>query len=764
MNYQFNDPRTPLELFHDGDAVRAYDFMGAHRVYWDNQDGVVFRVWAPNALSVSVVGNFNGWDQNAHHMYKISEPGVWEIFIPGLQQYDIYKYCVETPWYEKQLKADPYAFHAQTRPDNASMVYDLSGFDWKDNAWIEGKKNVNHLEKPMNIYEIHAGSWRKYMDGSVFNYAKLGEELVPYLKEMGYTHVEMMPITEYPFDGSWGYQVTGYFAPTSRYGTPHDFMAFVNLCHENGIGVILDWVPAHFPKDAHGLGRFDGTACYEYIDSRKGEHKEWGTYVFDYSRYEVISFLISSAMYWLDVYHIDGIRVDAVASMLYLDYNRRDGEWVANKYGGREHLEAVEFLQRLNTVVHMYHPQAMMIAEESTSWPKVTGSVDDGGLGFDYKWNMGWMNDMLRYMALDPLWRPFNHDNLTFSFIYCFSEHFILPISHDEVVYGKGSLINKMPGDYEQKFAGTRLFLGYMAAHPGKMLTFMGSDIGQFDEWDSTASVQWNLLEYEKHWKFKDYVRDLNHLYISETPLHEVDFSWEGFKWIHHNDYTQSIIAFERMDKDKNNIICVMNFQPMHRVDYNIGVPDYGVYDEIFNSDDEKYGGYGITNGHEIMAKELPLHYFDYSINLSIPPMSAMFFKCVKKMKAPSVEKTEKKEAKKKAENEAKRAKHIKLAAEKKAENEAKRAKHIKLAAEKKAAEKKAKADKKAEEEKKTTESKVETNKKSVEKNVADVTKNEVKKSADKAEVKVEEAAKVLEEKPKAKVKSTKSETDKAKK
>lgn len=645
MDYKFNDSRTPLELFHAGDSVRAYEFMGAHRVNWDNRDGVVFRVWAPNALSVSVVGNFNGWNNDANYMYKISEAGVWELFIEGIQQYDIYKYCVETPWNERQLKSDPYAFHSQTRPDNASMFYDLSGFEWEDDQWIKDKESSNHLEKPMNIYEIHAGSWRKYMDGSVFNYRKLAEELVPYVKEMGYTHVELMPITEYPFDGSWGYQVTGYYAPTSRYGTPHDFMAFVDECHKAGIGVILDWVPAHFPKDAHGLGRFDGTACYEYIDSRKGEHKEWGTYVFDYSRYEVISFLISSAMYWVDTYHIDGIRVDAVASMLYLDYNRQDGEWVPNQYGGREHLEAVAFLQRLNTVIHMYHPHTMMIAEESTSWPKVTGPVDDGGLGFDYKWNMGWMNDMLHYMSLDPLWRPFNHDNLTFSFMYCFSEHFILPISHDEVVYGKGSLINKMPGDYDQKFAGVRLFLAYMAAHPGKMLTFMGSEIGQFDEWNAEESIQWNLLEYEKHWRLKDFVSKLNHFYITERPMHEIDTNWDGFQWIHHNDYTQSIIAFRRIDKDGNNIICVFNFQPMHRVDYRIGVPFYGVYEEVFNTDDEEYGGYGITNGKRIMCEEKPRHDSNWSIDLSIPPMSAMFFKCVEKLPEPK-KKEEKKEEK----------------------------------------------------------------------------------------------------------------------
>ena len=648
MNYQFNDPRKPLELFHDGDAVRAYDFMGAHRVNWDGRDGIVFRVWAPNALSVSVVGDFNGWDQNANHMYKISELGVWELFIEGVKHLDIYKYCVETPWFEKQLKSDPYAFYSQVRPDNASVVFDLFGYNWGDSQWMEREDKTNHLEKPMNIYEIHAGSWRKYMDGSVFDYKKLAEELVPYVKEMGYTHIEMMPITEYPFDGSWGYQVTGYFAPTSRYGTPFDFMSFIDTCHQAGIGVILDWVPAHFPKDAHGLGRFDGTTCYEYLDSRRGEHKEWGTYVFDYARYEVISFLISSAMYWLDIYHIDGIRVDAVASMLYLDYNRRDGEWVANKYGGREHLEAVEFLQRLNTVVHMYHPGAMMIAEESTSWPMVTRPVEDGGLGFDYKWNMGWMNDMLHYMSLDPLWRPFHHDNLTFSFMYCFSENFILPISHDEVVYGKGSLINKMPGDYDQKFAGVRLFLGYMAAHPGKMLTFMGSDIGQFDEWNSTESIQWNLLEFEKHWRFKDYVKDLNNFYLTEKPMHQIDDNWDGFKWIHHDDYTQSIIAFQRMDKDGNHIVCVMNFQPMHRVDYNIGVPEYGFYDEVFNSDDEKYGGYGITNGHRIMAENTPMHDCDYRINLSVPPMSAMFFKCVEKVEPPKKKVAKKKTTTKK--------------------------------------------------------------------------------------------------------------------
>ena len=635
MYYRFDDNRYPLEKFHSGEAVRAYEVMGAHIENWDGRQGVVFRVWAPNALTVSVVGDFNNWDNMATPMYKITDGGVWEVFVEGIGQYAKYKYCVETPWFEKKLKADPYAFHAETRPETASMVYDINGFNWTDGEWFEKKKEKTHREKPINVYEVHAGSWRKNPDGTPYSYRQLADSLIPYVKDMGYTHVEFMPITEYPFDGSWGYQVTGYYAPTSRYGTPHDLMYFVDRCHAEGIGVILDWVPAHFPKDAHGLARFDGTGCYEYEDWRKGEHKEWGTYVFNYSRFEVHSFLVSSAMMWIDKYHVDGIRVDAVASMLYLDYNRKDGEWCPNMFGGHEHLEAVDFLKNLNIAVHMYHPEVMMIAEESTSWPMVTSPVYDGGLGFDYKWNMGWMNDTLRYMELDPLWRPYHHDNLTFSFVYCFSEKFMLPISHDEVVYGKGSLINKMPGDYYNKFAGVRAFVSYMFAHPGKKLMFMGSEIGQFDEWNAEGELQWNLLDFEKHRGLQKFFKDLNHFYKNTPALHEIDFSWEGFSWIHHDDYQQSVLAFRRIDKEGNDIVVVCNFQPMYRQNYTIGVPDYGVYTEVFNSDSAEYGGFDTKNAERIMTNTEPYHGYQQSMTINIPPTSVTFFKCIEKMEKP---------------------------------------------------------------------------------------------------------------------------------
>ncbi len=636
MAFSINDTRPPLEQFLAGESTKAYEFLGSHFVTWDNRGGVVFRVWAPNAKSVSVVGDFNDWNPDANYMYRISDSGVWELFIEGVWEFACYKYCVETPWNDRIMKTDPYAFHCETRPDNASRVYYIDGYEWNDASWYEYKKENEHHKQPINVYEMNAGSWRKFEDGNNFSYRKLADELVPYVKEMGYTHIEFMPLTEYPFDGSWGYQVTGYFAATSRYGEPKDLMYLIDRCHQEGIGVILDWVPAHFPKDAHGLGRFDGTGCYEYEDWRIGEHKEWGTYIFNYGRYEVTSFLISSAMFWIEKYHIDGIRVDAVASMLYLDYNRKDGEWVANAYGGRENLVAVEFIQKLNNVVHSFHPDVMMIAEESTAWPSVTRYPIEGlGLGFDYKWNMGWMNDMLSYITLDPLWRNYHHDTLTFSMVYAFSEDFMLPISHDEVVYGKGSLINKMPGDYDQKFQGVRGFISYMMAHPGKKLMFMGSEIGQFDEWNANEQLQWNLLSYDKHRQLNDFFKAANKFYRDTPAMHQNDYDWNGFQWVALDDYQKSVIAFRRIADDGSEILCVCNFQPVTREKYRVGVPVYGVYKEVFNSEAEEWGGTGIGNPGEIKAKNEKEHELDYHIVLTLPPLGVCYYKLEKELPAP---------------------------------------------------------------------------------------------------------------------------------
>lgn len=636
MAYTLNDERYPLDQFLSGDSVRAYEFMGSHFVSWNDRYGVVFRVWAPNALSVSVVGDFNDWDRDADYMYRISDSGVWELFIEGVQEFACYKYCVETPWHERRLKTDPYAFHCELRPDNASRVYNIDGYEWHDEAWYQYKKDHPHKSQPINVYEMNAGSWRKSEDGNMLSYRELADELIPYVKDMGYTHIEFMPLTEFPFDGSWGYQVTGYYAATSRYGEPKDLMYFIDKCHENGIGVILDWVPAHFPKDAHGLARFDGTGCYEYEDWRIGEHKEWGTYIFNYGRFEVKSFLVSSAMFWLDMYHIDGIRVDAVASMLYLDYNRKDGEWIPNIYGGRENLVAVDFLQNLNAAVHMLHPEAMMIAEESTAWPSVTGYPVEGmGLGFDYKWNMGWMNDMLSYISTDPLWRNYHHDTLTFSMVYAFSENFMLPISHDEVVYGKGSLINKMPGDYNQKFAGVRGFVTYMMAHPGKKLMFMGGEIGQFNEWNSNEQLEWNLLEYDKHRELNHFFAEVNKFYRDVPAMHENDYDWDGFQWVALDDYKYSVIAFRRIANDGSEILVVCNFQPVQRDNYRIGVPVAGTYEEVFNSESVEFGGCGVTNSGEIKSNRIKDHELNNSIEITLPPLGVMYFKLKKKAPAP---------------------------------------------------------------------------------------------------------------------------------
>ena len=629
-----NASDLPIYLFKQGNNCEAYRYFGAHLDRRAGEQGVVFRVWAPHAVAVSVVGDFNSWKPGSHPMQKVDGDSIWELFIPGVQEYDIYKYCVTTRAGDLVYKADPYAFHAETRPSNGSKVYDLEGFGWHDEAWMEAQKKADVINGPMNIYEMHAGSWKMKPDGAPYNYSELADQLIPYITEMGYTHVELLPVMEYPFDGSWGY-----FAPTSRYGTPKDLMAFVDKLHTAGIGVIMDWVPAHFPKDAFGLYRFDGEPCYEDPNPRRGEHKEWGTMVFDFGRNEVQSFLISSALYWLEQYHIDGLRVDAVASMLYLDYNRRDGEWEANKNGGKENLEAIDFLRKLNNAVLGRHPHKYMIAEESTAWPMVTKPAADGGLGFNFKWNMGWMNDMLSYMKTDPLFRAGNHNKVTFSFFYAFSENFVLPISHDEVVHGKCSLINKMPGDYEAKFANLRTFFGYMMAHPGKKLLFMGQEFGQFVEWNEAKPLDWMLLEYEKHTELQNYVKTLNRLYKERPALWQIDYSWEGFQWVVPDDSQQSVIAFLRKDAAGKQLLVVCNFNPVLREGYSLGVPVSGTYKELLNSDDAAFGGSGAVHNKAQRSKKKPMHGFEQSITLTLPPMSTLYFEVpVKRAAKPKAE------------------------------------------------------------------------------------------------------------------------------
>ena len=631
MNYSFNEASPALEDIYSLGSVGAYDFLGAHLVNRNDKNGVVFRVWAPTARSVSVAGDFNNWNNEANYMYNIGY-GVWEVFVEGVKEFCTYKYCIESEYGDRLMKADPYAFHAQTRPGQASVVYDIESYSWNDSEWFNKRKENNISSSPMNIYEIHAGSWRKYPDGNFFNYQKLADELIPYLKEMHYTHVQLMPIMEYPYDGSWGFQTTGYYAPTSRYGTPSDFMAFVDKLHGEGIGVILDWVPSNFPTDDFGLARFDGSPLYESNDPKTSKRDSWGTCLFNYARFEVTSFLVSCAMFWLDKYHIDGLRIGALSSMLYLDYGKSEGEWEPNKFGGKENLDAVDFVKRLNTAVHMYHPDVMMFAEENTSWPKLTHKIEDGGLGFDFKWNMGWMNDMLHYMSLNSMWRPFNHDSLTFSFYYAFSEKFLLPISHDEVSHGKGSLIKQMPGKYDEQFAGVRAFITYMYAHPGKKLVFMGTEIGQFDEWNHEEAIQWDLLEFEKHKKLRTFFKELNKFYLDCKPLYELDTVWKGFDWIHHDDYTNSVIAFKRTDKNGDEIVSVCNFQPIRRDEYCIGVPKYGLYDEVFNSDEERFGGSGVVNGNNIKTEVMKIHGFDQGLSLTLPPLSVIYLRCAKEL------------------------------------------------------------------------------------------------------------------------------------
>ena len=624
-NENYND--FPLYVFHQGRNFKAQDFLGAHKV----EDGkYVFRVWAPHATAVYVVGDFNGWNESASPMNKLSDGGVWEAYVDGVQNFHAYKFLVYTPDGFKNYKADPYAIHAETRPGTASKIFE-GNYKWRDSAWLKNRRNSSVYKSPVNIYEVHLGSWRIYEDGNTLSYRTLAKKLVGYVKNMGYTHIELMPVAEHPFDGSWGYQVTGYFAVTSRYGTPDDFKYFVDECHKAGIGVIVDWVPAHFPKDAHGLADFDGEACYEYKDPRKGEHLQWGTKVFDFGRNEVQSFLISNACFWFDEYHIDGLRVDAVASMLYLDYGREDGQWIANENGGNENLEAVAFMKLLNETVFTEHGDVMMIAEESTAWPMVSKPVYMGGLGYNFKWNMGWMNDILRYFSLDGIYKKYNHDLITFSFFYAFSENFVLPISHDEVVHGKCSLINKIPGNYNEKFAGVRAFLGYMYAHPGKKLLFMGTEFGQFIEWDYKKGLDWILLDYEMHVLLQDYTRELNKFYKKNSPLWEVDYSWEGFKWVVSDDNDNSVIAFVRSNEAGDKLLAVCNFTPVSRESYKIGVPDAESYEIVFNSDNAKFGGTGEKIKKKYKVNKGMMHGFDNYIELSLPPMTTLYLKQNKK-------------------------------------------------------------------------------------------------------------------------------------
>ena len=612
------------ELFYSGRDCRAFDYMGAHPFVQDGEQGYLFRVYAPEAEKVSVMGEFNDWNRDADYMTR-DEQGIWEKFIPNIPEYAAYKYSVWAKSGDVFDKSDPYGFHFETRPGNATKAYDLDGYEWGDASWLDWRKKHLPYSNPVNIYECHLGSWKMHEDGNFYSYRQLADELVPYVKEMGYTHIEFMPLTEYPFDGSWGYQVIGYFAATSRYGTPKDLMYLIDRAHQAGLGVIMDWVPAHFPKDGCGLVEFDGSHLYEYADPLKMEHKEWGTRVFDYGKVSTRNLLFSSAMFWIEKFHMDGLRVDAVASMLYLDYNRQ-GEWRPNVHGGRENLEAVDFLRLLNEYILTDHPDVMMIAEESTAWPMVTKPGYDGGLGFNFKWNMGWMNDMLCYCSADPFFRKDMHDKITFSFMYAFSENYILPLSHDEVVHGKCSLISKMPPPYENQFGGLRALYGYMAAHPGKKMLFMGGEFAQFSEWAYQRGLDWMLLDYPAHRQMQAYVKALNHFYLATPQLWEQDTDWRGFEWISHEDNRNNIIAFRRVAKDGSDIVVVVNFSPEEQQEYRIGVPITGTYEEIFTSDKTEFGGSGMANG-KLKTENKPMHGQEQSIVLKIPRFGVLFFK-----------------------------------------------------------------------------------------------------------------------------------------
>lgn len=630
--YSFSPIISDLDmyLFGQGTHYEIYNKLGSHKCIVDDIDGVLFAVWAPNAQRVSVIGSFNDWDGRRNPMRIREKSGIWELFIPGISQYDKYKFEIKASNGQIIEKSDPYGNFFELRPSTSALVYDINEYKWNDKEWLQERDLKSPLKKPINIYEVHLGSWRiNHNDNNRFySYVEIADILIPYIKEMNYNYIELMPIEEHPFDGSWGYQVTGYFAPTSRYGTPDEFMYFIDKCHQNGIGVILDWVPAHFPKDAHGLAKFDGSALYEHEDPRQGEHPEWGTKIFNFGRNEVKNFLIGNAIFWIEKFHLDGLRVDAVASMLYLDYGKQAGQWIPNKYGGRENLDAVEFMRHMNSVLLGRHPNILMLAEESTAWAGVSRPAETGGLGFNLKWNMGWMNDFLFYVQKDPIHRKYHHGSLTFSMVYAYTENFVLVLSHDEVVHGKGSLINKMPGDLWQKCANLRLALGFMYGHPGKKLLFMGSEFGQFAEWKFDYELDWFLLEYEHHRKIKDFTQDLNALYLKESSLWYNDFDGTGFEWISCDDYARSLVSFIRTGKSEDDItIFICNFTPTPYMQHRMGVNKNCSYREILNSDNTIYGGSGIINSEIIYAEPTPYDNKEFSITLKVPPLAVVVLK-----------------------------------------------------------------------------------------------------------------------------------------
>jgi len=641
--YEITDPYSygplisdfDLQIWGEGNHTKAYELLGAHIKEIDGVRGTHFVVCAPSASRVSVIGDFNNWDGRTHVMRKFYDQGLWELFIPGVDEGVLYKYEIANAAMDFPLvKTDPYAVFMEKRPDTASIVYSLDGYNWEDEKWMENRQDKQALDAPVSIYEVHLGSWKRKDDDTedgFLSYHELADDLIPYAKSLGYTHLELLPIAEHPYDPSWGYQVTGYYAPTSRFGNPKDFMYFIDQCHKNDLGVIIDWVPAHFAKDAHGLHFFDGTHLYEHEDARLGEHKDWGTNIFNFGRTEVMNFLISNAVYWLDKYHIDGLRVDAVASMLYLDYSREEGEWIPNEYGGRENIQAINFLKRFNEVTHLDFPGIMTAAEESTAWPMVSRPTYLGGLGFDYKWNMGWMNDTLKYIEVDPLFRKHHHHQITFSMIYAFTENFILPFSHDEVVHMKRSMLGKMPGDDWQKFANLRLLYTYMIMHPGKKLLFMGGEFGQWSEWNEKSQLEWHLLNWEPHKGIRNLVKGLNTIYVNEPSLYQVDFDWSGFDWVDFSDVDHSILSFIRYSKDKKeHMVGVFNFTPTVHEEYKVGVPEEGIYEEVFNSDDSKYGGSNVVN-HDLHTQAGEWQNKPFSVSLSIPPLAGIIIKLKKR-------------------------------------------------------------------------------------------------------------------------------------